>query len=210
MNESLIERLKLKGILVREVSPPGLGRARLLEVRVEDWGHLARQAKELNARWVAGWGEDTGEAIVLNAVFENAGVYFIARTSVARANPILPTQALYYPAADRPERHTQDLLGVTFSDHPNPHRWTRHQAWTESQYPLRKDFAVAGQPPAPTPPDSAYTFLRAQGSGVYEIPVGPVHAGIIEPGHFRFLAVGETVLNLEERLGYVHKGIEKI
>ncbi len=54
-----------------------------------------------------------------------------------------------------------------------------------------------------------YPWIRAEGEGVYEIPVGPVHAGIIEPGHFRFQAVGEDVVNLEERLGYVHKGIEK-
>ena len=54
-----------------------------------------------------------------------------------------------------------------------------------------------------------YRWIRAEGEGVYEIPVGPVHAGIIEPGHFRFQAVGEEILNLEERLGYVHKGIEK-
>ncbi|HLF22830.1 MAG TPA: nickel-dependent hydrogenase large subunit, partial [Burkholderiales bacterium] len=63
---------------------------------------------------------------------------------------------------------------------------------------------------SPAPADHQYPFLSALGSGVYEIPVGPIHAGTIEPGHFRFLAVGETVLNLEERLGYVHKGIEKI
>ena len=54
-----------------------------------------------------------------------------------------------------------------------------------------------------------YTWVRAEGEGVYEIPVGPVHAGIIEPGHFRFQAMGEDILNLEERLGYTHKGIEK-
>ena len=54
-----------------------------------------------------------------------------------------------------------------------------------------------------------YAFVRVEGDGVHEIPVGPVHAGIIEPGHFRFQIVGEKVLRLEERLGYVHKGIEK-
>ena len=57
--------------------------------------------------------------------------------------------------------------------------------------------------------DGRYRWIRAEGEGVYEIPVGPVHAGIIEPGHFRFQAVGEEIVNLEERLGYVHKGIEK-
>ena len=57
--------------------------------------------------------------------------------------------------------------------------------------------------------DGVYQWIRAEGEGVYEIPVGPVHAGIIEPGHFRFQAMGEDVINLEERLGYIHKGIEK-
>jgi len=54
-----------------------------------------------------------------------------------------------------------------------------------------------------------YSFVPVEGDGVHEIPVGPVHAGIIEPGHFRFSVVGEKVLRLEERLGYVHKGIER-
>ncbi|MGH8508891.1 MAG: Ni,Fe-hydrogenase III large subunit, partial [Gammaproteobacteria bacterium] len=58
-----------------------------------------------------------------------------------------------------------------------------------------------------TPDD--YPFVRVQGEGVHEIPVGPVHAGVIEPGHFRFQVVGEKILRLEERLGYKHKGIEK-
>ena len=60
-----------------------------------------------------------------------------------------------------------------------------------------------------TPPDCHYPFIPVEGEGVYEIPVGPVHAGIIEPGHFRFQAMGEDILSLEEHLGYVHKGIEK-
>jgi len=102
------------------------------------------------------------------------------------------------------------MLGVVFSDHADARRWTRHQAWKDSEFPLRRDFPAAGRPQAQTPPDHQYNFLLAQGGGVYEIPVGPVHAGIIEPGHFRFQAVGETVLKLEERLGYTHKGIEKI
>ncbi|MGH8498129.1 MAG: nickel-dependent hydrogenase large subunit, partial [Methylococcales bacterium] len=93
---------------------------------------------------------------------------------------------------------------------PDPRRWIRHQAWPENIYPLLKSFPVQGQPLAQTSPDRGYPFIAAEGAGVYEVPVGPVHAGIIEPGHFRFQAVGETVLNLEERLGYVHKGIEKI
>ncbi len=77
-------------------------------------------------------------------------------------------------------------------------------------WPLRPDYPAAGRAPARTPADAGYPFARIHGSGVYEIPVGPVHAGIIEPGHFRFQAVGEDILSLEARLGYTHKGIEKI
>jgi Ni,Fe-hydrogenase III large subunit len=123
---------------------------------------------------------------------------------------MLPSHTPHFPAANRPERHIQDLYGIAFSDHPDSRRWTRHRAWKSSQYPLRKDFPVAGTPLAQTPPGDNYKFLFAHGIGVYEIPVGPVHAGIIEPGHFRFTANGETVVRLEQRLGYVHKGIEAL
>jgi Ni,Fe-hydrogenase III large subunit len=108
------------------------------------------------------------------------------------------------------ERHIRDLWGIPFSDHPDPRRWTRHQAWTEDQAPLSAAFPREGTNTDATPPDNDYPFLQAQGSGVHEIPVGPVHAGVIEPGHFRFQAAGEAILHLEPRLGYAHKGIEKI
>ncbi|MBI4715479.1 MAG: hydrogenase subunit, partial [Nitrospirae bacterium] len=84
--------------------------------------------------------------------------------------------------------------------------WIKHEDWPEDAFPLRKSFDPAT--PLPRVPGE-YPWIRAEGEGVYEIPVGPVHAGIIEPGHFRFQAVGEDVLNLEAKLGYVHKGIEK-
>ena len=207
---SFLGKLELDGVTAVEDSAPGLHPARLLKLYADDWGRLAHAAKDFGCRWAAAWGEDAGEDILVNAVFEKDGMYLLARTQVKRAHPLLPSHTPYYPAADRPERHIQDMLGIAFSDHPDARRWTRHRAWTDSEYPLRKDFPVAGRPSARTPPDDGYRFLHAHGSGVYEIPVGPVHAGIIEPGHFRFQAVGETVLNLEERLGYAHKGIEKI
>jgi len=206
---TLIAELHRQGIAAEEHPAAGLAPARLLRAHAEDWGRLAEAAKEQNARWVAGWGEDAGPEILINACFEKDGAYLIARTAVTRANPILPSHTPHYPGADRPERHIQDMLGLAFLDHPDPRRWTRHQAWKDSEYPLRRDFMRAGHPPTPAPGDHQYKFFFAHGAGVYEIPVGPVHAGIIEPGHFRFQAVGEMVLNLEERLGYVHKGIEK-
>jgi len=208
--DALLARLAARDVHLREEPAPGLAPARLFVARPDDWGALAHEARNWECRWVAGFGEDAGDGVRVNTVFEKNGAYLVARTQVRRATPILPSHTPYFPGADRPERHIQDLLGVAFTDHPDARRWTRHQAWKDADYPLRKDFPAAGHPAAQTPPDDGYKFLYAQGAGVYEIPVGPVHAGIIEPGHFRFQAVGETVLNLEERLGYVHKGIEKI
>lgn len=208
--DPLFERLASAGVAIRAPETP----RQALFVPAAAWGLLAQAARDLGYRWVAGWGEDMLDAeephLRLNACFERGGAYLLARTEVPRHQPELPSHTPSFPGADRPERHTRDMFGVTFSDHPDARRWTRHQAWKSSEHPLRAEFPAGGDPPAPTPADSGYHFLAAQGSGVYEIPVGPVHAGIIEPGHFRFQAVGETVLYLEERLGYTHKGIEKM
>ena len=198
-------------ILVRGGDARALAPAHLLHLDPEDWGRAAAVARELDCRWCALWAEQPdAETLRVNACLCRAGDYLILRTAVPLATPVLPSHTPVYPAANRPERHAQDLFGLVFSDHPDHRRWTRHQAWAEGEYPLRTDFPACPDHAAETPPDSDYPFFQAQGSGVYEIPVGPVHAGIIEPGHFRFQAVGEHVLNLEERFGYVHKGIEKI
>ena len=68
----------------------------------------------------------------------------------------------------------------------------------------------AGDPPPMVTDAGAYPFIPVEGTGVYEIPVGPVHAGLIEPGHFRFWVVGETILRMKARLWFVHKGIERL
>jgi len=205
-----LARLEDEHVLVRRGSARELAPAHLLQVDPEDWGRCGQLAQAFDCRWVAGWGDHRGDEIRLFACLEYAGDYLVLRTQVDRATPLLPSHAPYFPAAARPERHTQDLLGVMFSDHSDGRRWTRHQAWGEGSFPLRHDFPLAGDPAPITPPDGDYPFSHGRGSGVYEIPVGPVHAGIIEPGHFRFNAVGEQVLSLEQHLGYVHKGIEKL
>ena len=121
--------------------------------------------------------------------------------------PQLPTIAhLSFPGG-RFEREMADLHGITPLDHPMPRRLVRHFHWPRNWYPMRPD---AGPPPPFTEPEGPYPFLEVQGEGVYEIPVGPVHAGMIEPGHFRFSVVGETIIKLKARLWFVHKGIEKL
>ena len=103
------------------------------------------------------------------------------------------------------QRATYDLLGVAAeADDQRPWLWLA--SWPIDQFPLRRDFVASTKW---QPGQEEYDFVRVEGDGVHEIPVGPVHAGIIEPGHFRFQVVGEKVLRLEERLGYTHKGIEK-
>ncbi len=109
----------------------------------------------------------------------------------------------YFPYAVRMQRAVADLLGLAAEGTEDTRPWLDHGAWT-LRWPLRER-AI----PLPQRDPSDYPFVRVEGDGVHEIAVGPVHAGTIEPGHFRFSVVGEKVLRLEERLGYTHKGIER-
>jgi len=207
-----LARLQDEHVLMRHGSAIRLAPAHVLEIDHEDWGRAASQAVDFACRWAGVWADQIDpETLRLFCLLEKAGDYLILTTDLPLATPLVASHTPWFPAANRPERHIQDLWGIAFGDHPDARRWIRHRAWPEDRYPLRSDFPVEGEPQgSTTPPDDDYPFESAQGAGVYEIPVGPVHAGIIEPGHFRFQAVGETVLQLEEHLGYVHKGIEKI
>ena len=121
--------------------------------------------------------------------------------------PQVPSLAgLSFPAG-RFEREMRDLFGIVPVDHPLPRRLVRHFHWPRGWYPM---LAAAGDPPAFGDHDGPYPFRIVEGPGVYEIPVGPVHAGMIEPGHFRFSVVGETILKFKARLWFVHRGIEKL
>jgi Ni,Fe-hydrogenase III large subunit len=205
-----LARLQDEHVVVYSGDASILAPAHSLQFDAEDWGNAARVAADFGCRWAGVWGDPDDEGVIIRACVEYQGDYLVLATRVPLASPVLASHTPWFAGANRLERHLQDMLGVAFLDHPDGHRWTRHQAWPEGSFPLRKDFPVAGYAPGRTPADSEYPFERILGSGVYEIPVGPVHAGIIEPGHFRFHAVGEDVLRLQERLGYVHKGIEKI
>jgi Ni,Fe-hydrogenase III large subunit len=105
-----------------------------------------------------------------------------------------PSLGQLHPPALRPERAIHDLHGLTAEDAPDDRPWLDHGRWSASREEAK----------------APYPFLPVEGEGLHQIPVGPVHAGIIEPGHFRFTCNGETVVRLEERLGYVHKGIEAL
>ncbi|MGV1013896.1 MAG: hydrogenase expression protein HypE [Methyloceanibacter sp.] len=113
-----------------------------------------------------------------------------------------PSVGARHPPAIRLERAVHDLYGLQASGELDARPWLDHGFWGVT-HPL-------GARRRRSRPAPGYTFLPVHGEGLHQIPVGPVHAGIIEPGHFRFTANGETVVRLEERLGYVHKGIESL
>jgi Ni,Fe-hydrogenase III large subunit/Ni,Fe-hydrogenase III component G len=122
-------------------------------------------------------------------------------------DPTIPTlSGLSYPAS-RFEREMHDLFGIDPVGHPLPRRLVRHGHWPAGWYPMRRD---AGPAPAFAQDVGSYPFLDVSGPGVYDIPVGPIHAGLIEPGHFRFSVVGETILRMTTRLWFVHRGMERL
>ncbi len=114
------------------------------------------------------------------------------------------------PAAHWYEREMRDMFGIIPSGHPDARPLIMHGMYGDV-YPLRRDVTAAGIKNAvDLSREDGYSFMNVKGEGVYEIPVGPVHAGIIEPGHFRFSAVGETIYHLDPRLFFTHKGTEKL
>ncbi len=127
--------------------------------------------------------------------------------STSLDEPMIPSLARISFPAGRFEREMRDLYGIVPIDHPLPHRLVRHEHWPTGWYPMRSD---AGAPPPFGATEGAYPFLQVEGIGVYEIPVGPIHAGMIGPGHFRFSVVGESILKLKARLWFTHKGVTKL
>jgi Ni,Fe-hydrogenase III large subunit/Ni,Fe-hydrogenase III component G len=172
------------------------------------WLMTAQAERDAGAVLLALWGSDErdrGEGFLVRAVLLGPARVSLLELPVPADAVRFPGLSEIFPAAGRMERALGDLLGLQAED-GDARPWLRHAAWPRDRFPLRHDFEPGPAPPLQ--PDN-YLFVRVEGDGVHEIAVGPVHAGIIEPGHFRFSVVGEKVLRLEERLGYVHKGIEK-
>jgi Ni,Fe-hydrogenase III large subunit len=127
--------------------------------------------------------------------------------SLDPVRPEVPSLTTMLPAANWHEREMQDLFGITPVGHPDPRTLVVHDGWPRDVFPMRKAFD--GSRRVPREAAAEFPHRLAEGEGVFEIPVGPIHAGIIEPGHFRFTSVGETVLHLDARLFYTHRGLEK-
>jgi Ni,Fe-hydrogenase III large subunit/Ni,Fe-hydrogenase III component G len=214
MNQITHLQSKLAEQLRGKISPIRILRGNELHFQITrgEMLRLAENLRELKAELVLMVANDRRadkDIFELHYLFANdAENWFVHATQqIPAGDAQFDSMATFYFPTARLEREVIDMFGIEAAGHPNPIRLVRHSFWPESFYPLRKDaetpreFVGQGMP---------YPFLPVEGEGVYEIPVGPVHAGIIEPGHFRFSVVGETVINLQMHLFFTHKGVEKL
>ncbi len=166
-------------------------------VTPESWLLAGRQLAAERLSLLGYWGER--DAVHMAVCEEGSSAVGVLSLDCPAGH--FPSVAQVHPPALHLEAAIRDLFGLECRGSPDPRPWLDHGRW-DIRHPLgRRD-----GPAEPRP----YEFLPAEGESLHEIAVGPVHAGIIEPGHFRFTAQGETVVRLEERLGYVHKGVESL
>jgi Ni,Fe-hydrogenase III large subunit len=166
-------------------------------VTEDGWGQAIDRLAGGSQSLLGHWG-DTGA--VHMALFDEK-TSDIAVLTYACKDGRYPSVGAKHPPAIRLERAIRDLFGLEATDAPDTRPWLDLGFW-DVRHPLGKK--------GPAQKLAPYAFLPVEGEGLHQIPVGPVHAGIIEPGHFRFTANGEHVVRLEQRLGYVHKGIESL
>src|SRR5450756_766615 len=180
------------------------------EIKPDDLQPICQSVQDGGGRLVALWGTDArelGNGFTLHIALVNETGLICLSVPLPDGQPGYPDISQIFPVANRMQRAAYDLLGIYAHEGQDHRKWLRHGAWHGGSFPLRKDFdAILSRTDEP----DAYPFVQVEGQGVHEIAVGPVHAGTIEPGHFRFSVVGEKTLRLEERLGYAHKGIEKL
>jgi Ni,Fe-hydrogenase III large subunit/Ni,Fe-hydrogenase III component G len=207
--------MKLLDQTIEFTALPGALAAYRAECDATGWLNFAAAVKNSGGRFIALWGSDERDrqaGFAVHAAFGIAEGLAHVTLPLAAEHPSYPRLEDIFPAANRQQRATYDLLGIRAKTVANEgaqddqRPWLRHANWPADFFPLRRDCDASRQ--FDTAPED-YAFVRVEGDGVHEIPVGPIHAGIIEPGHFRFSVVGEKVLRLEQRLGWKHKGIEK-
>ena len=161
-------------------------------VDAERWEATARWLGSGAGTLVGLWGDVSGDAAAVHmAVHDDGTPPGFRVVSLETPERRFPSVGRWHAPAIRLERAIRDLFDLEPVGAPDPRRWLDHGTWQ-------------GGPPAD------YAFLAVEGEDLHEISVGPVHAGVIEPGHFRFTADGETVVRLEQRLGYTHKGVERL
>ncbi|MCR4379256.1 MAG: NADH-quinone oxidoreductase subunit C [Rhodospirillales bacterium] len=162
-----------------------------------EWEQASKDLSHGELSLLSLWASDGAvHMALLNEESKHIGIL-----SLENCTNTFPSVGRWHASAQRLERAIQDLFGLSPEGAEDIRPWLDHGQWGLSQ-PMNANGAAREVPP--------YSFLPVEGESLHQVPVGPVHAGIIEPGHFRFTAQGETVVRLEERLGYVHKGIDRL
>jgi Ni,Fe-hydrogenase III large subunit/Ni,Fe-hydrogenase III component G len=173
-----------------------------LVVREDAWRFAADQLRDGRLTLLGLWGDVAAAHSQVHLAVMDEEARAVAILSLDCPDGRFPSVGALHPPAIRLERALRDLYGIEPVGLPDVRPWLDLGFW-DVQHPL-------GTRRGPPPARAHYAFLPVEGEGLHQIPVGPVHAGIIEPGHFRFTANGETVVRLEQRLGYVHKGVEAL
>jgi Ni,Fe-hydrogenase III large subunit len=189
--------------LFGELSPIATHRAwPRVAADTERWREIGEALREGKLDLLGLWGD---VACIHCSLYEPSTRQVLTASLDARAGHV-PSLGVFHAPATRLERAVTDMFGIELVGLADQRPWLDH-GWWPVRRPLAESHAHAELQELRRPP---YRFLETEGPSLHQIPVGPVHAGIIEPGHFRFTASGETVARLEERLGYTHKGIEKL
>jgi Ni,Fe-hydrogenase III large subunit/Ni,Fe-hydrogenase III component G len=167
--------------------------------------------KEYSGHVVSIFAEDLRKAanwFLVHCVMDLPGYpqFLVLSSRIAGDDPQFRSLSADLPALNWQEREMQDWFGIKLEGHPNPRRVALHDNWPAVN-PLRKDFPI--DTVLPPFEGERHIYRPALGEGVFQVPVGPVHAGIIEPGHFSFAVAGEPILYLQLRMFYTHKGTEK-
>lgn len=172
------------------------------EVDEAGWTRIAEFLRPAGGRLVSLWG--TPETMSVAYALDDGLLWLRLPLAPGRAYPDLSAS---FAAATRMQRAVAELTGVDATGAADRRAWFNHGHWPPDYHPLRATHSGTERFELP---ERNYPFVPVAGDGVHEIAVGPIHAGIIEPGHFRFSVVGEKVLRLEQHLGYVHKGLERL
>lgn len=177
-------------------------------VDAHQWAAAAAALGKANASLLALWGSDDrdrDQRLRVRAAYLLPDRVVLIEHAMPAEDAVYPSLTSCFPVADRLQRAVHDLVGIR-AEGGDTRPWLRHGGWPENTFPLRRDVSSDQAYPLISAP---YPFVPVAGDGVHEVAVGPVHAGVIEPGRFHVSVVGEKVLRLEERLGYTHKGVAK-
>jgi Ni,Fe-hydrogenase III component G len=197
--------------LVRLSVFAGRSSAFLARVDHDTWTRTAGTVREAGGRLISLWGaEETAGVFVISAAYALEDGILWLQSPVGDGHGDsggYPDISTTFPCATRMQRAVYDLLGLRAIGAEDTRPWLNHGNWPADYFPLQK---LSSGTERFQSQEADYPFVHVDGDGVHEIAVGPIHAGVIEPGHFRFSVVGEKVLRLEERLGYAHRGIERL